>query len=137
MSAIETISQHEKASALLSLLVVFLPEAQYTADAGKWANAIAKLKDKYGMKHPDFFQDFRFRRAPRGDSYSSEVSNFLAFLQFADATAVHNPGFTTMEFKEGTRERLSARYKDLVEPGELEAIKEMSHEIAAQIIASH
>ena len=130
MSAVEVISQHEKASALLSLLVFFLPEAQYTADAGKWANAIAMLKETYGAEHPDFFQDFRFRRSPRGDNYSSEVSNFLAFLQFADATEVHNPGFTTMDFKKGTRERLVARYKGLVNPDEFKAIEQMSNDIA-------
>jgi hypothetical protein len=132
MSAVQ-VTQHEKASVLLSLLLAFLPDGQYTADAGKWANAISKLKDTHGASHPDLFQNLRFRRPPRGDSYSSEVSNFLAFLQFADATEVHNPGFTTMEFKKNTRELLSARYKDLVKPDDLEAIQKMSLEIVDQL----
>lgn len=136
MSAVEVISQHEKASAFLPLVLAFLPDGKYTADAGKWANAISNLKDTYVMSHPDLFQNLRFRRPPRGDRYSSEVSNFLAFLQFADATEVHNPGFTSMEFKKNTRELLLARYKDFVNPDELKAIEGMSHEIVAQIVIS-
>lgn len=133
MPTVQEISQEEKASALLPLLVFSFPEGRYTADAGKWANAILELKNTYDKTYPLLFKKFHFRRSARGDSYSSEVSNFLAFLQFSSATEVHNPGYTTMAFKENTREILYDTYAQALQPDELKAIKDMSSKVAAQL----
>jgi len=134
MSTLQEVSQEEKADALLPLLVSCFPrDVRYTADAGKWANAILELKNTYAKTYPILFKNLHFRRPPKGDSYSSEVSNFLAFLQFADATEVHNPGFATMEFKENACNLLRKTYLHTLQSGELEAIQGMSSEIVDKL----
>ncbi len=123
----------EKAFAFLALLVASLPDEPYTADAGRWATAIANLRDKYAGNYPHLFRYLHFRQAPRGDSYCSEVSNLLAFLQFTDATVVYNPGFTKMQLQAGAQKLLRERYQSLFNTKDLSAMEQMSQEIAQRI----
>lgn len=129
----EEMTRGEKAFAFLAILFASLPDLFYSADAGQWATAISGLRNKYGAEHPDLFQHLHFSHVPRGDSYSPEVSNFLAFLQFTDATVVHNPGFTKMQLQKTSRRLLLERYQALFKPKELEAVKQMSQEVAGQL----
>jgi hypothetical protein len=133
MEIVEEITPAEKAFVFLALLVASLPGGHYTADASRWATAISGLRNKYGGTYPHLFRYLHFRHAPRADSYSPEVSNFLAFLQFADGVAVHNPGFTKMNFQRNVRKLLWDRCKELVSPEELSAIEKMSREVVGVI----
>ncbi len=133
MATVQETTRAEKAFAFLSLLVAYLPEGDYTADASKWATAISGLRNMYGAVYPHLFRWLHFRHMPRADSYSPEVSNFLSFLQFADATTVHNPGFTTMDFAPNTRQLLRDRFERLFSSEDVGAIKEMSREIVSKI----
>jgi len=123
----------EKTFAFLSLLVAYLPEDHYTADASKWATAISDLRIMYEAVYPHLFRWLHFRHMPRADSYSPEVSNFLSFLQFADATAVHNPGFMTMEFGPNTRQVLRERFERSFSSEDIGAIKEMSGKMVSKL----
>lgn len=123
----------EKAFAFLALLVVALPDRRYTADAGKWATAISALRERYGADHPDLFRYFRFSHMPRADSYSPQVSNFLAFLQFADAAVVHNPGFTVMEIRPDTRDLLRQRYESLLTHEDRSVIERMAETVSTEL----
>lgn len=137
MKTAEEITPAEEAFTFLALLVTSLPrEEYYTADASRWATAILHLRDKYGDKYPHLFRYIHFRHAPRADSYSPEVSNFLAFLQFADGVAVHNPGFTRMEFRKTALDILQDRFKDFASGTDRSAIEKMSQEIADKIKAN-
>ena len=132
MVTIQEATPAEKAFAFLALLVVSLPDEHYTADASRWATAVSNLRNKYGAKYPHLFRHLHFRHVPRGDSYSPEVSNFLSFLQFTDATTVHNPGFTRMELQPTARQILQKRYQVHFSPEELSAVEQMSREVAQQ-----
>ena len=132
----EEITPAEKAFAFLGLLVASLPEGQYTADASRWATTVSDLRNKYGTTYPNLFRYLHFRHAPRADSYSPEVSNFLAFLQFADGVAVHNPGFTRMEFQPTVRRLLRDRCEKLVSSSESSAIEKMGQEVVDAIKAN-
>jgi len=133
MEIIEEITPAEKAFAFLGLLVASLPRGQYTADASRWATAISGLRNKYGGTYPHLFRYMHFRHAPRADSYSPEVSNFLAFLQFADGVVVHNPGFTKMNFHRNERKLLWDRCKEVVSPEDILAIEKMSKEVVGAV----
>jgi hypothetical protein len=136
MATVQETTRAEKAFAFLSLLVAYLPKDHYTADASKWATAISDLRITYGAVYPHLFRWLHFRRMPRADSYSPEMSNFLSFLQFTDATTVHNPGFTTMEFGPNTRQLLRERFERLFSSEDVVAIKEMSGKIVSKIRVS-
>jgi len=123
----------EKAFAFLAMLFANLPDVFFTADAGRWATTISDLRNRYRANYPDLFLHLHFRHTPRGDSYSPEVSNFLGFLQFTDATAVHNPGFTKMQLQKTSRQLLRNRYQALFKPEDLAAVKQMSQEVASQL----
>lgn len=124
----------EKAFAFLALLVAYFPEEGcYKADTGKWATAISNLRTKHGDAKPEFFRYINFRQAPKSDSYSPEVSNFLTFLQFADATVVQNPGFTKLSFQPNAQKLLLERYEHLFSPEEQSAVKVMSQELLDEV----
>jgi len=129
----QEVTRGEKAFAFLAILFASLPDMFYTADAGQWATAISDLRNKYEAKYPNLFRHLHFRHVPRGDSYSPEVSNFLAFLQFTDATVVHNPGFTKMQLQQTARQLLEDRYKEFFNSQELSVVKQMSQEIADRL----
>lgn len=129
----EEVTRSEKAFAFLAMLFSYLPHTFYTADAGQWATAISNLRSKYGVQYPDLLRHLHFRSAPRGDSYSPEVSNFLAFLQFTDATVVHNPGFVRMGLQKPTRQLLFDNYKEFFNPEELSVVEKMSKEVAERL----
>lgn len=133
MATVKDKTPVEKAFAFLALLITSLPEDYYSADAGRWATAILNLRNKYGTEYPHLFRYIHFRNAPRSDSYSPEVSNFLAFLQFTDATIVHNPGFTRMQLQEQARQLLRDRYEQSLSPKDVSAIEQMAKEIITQI----
>lgn len=130
---VKGLTPNETPFAFLALLAASLPVGQYTADAGRWATAMSGLREDYGDTYPHLFRYFHFRFAPRADSYSPEVSNFLAFLQFADATVVHNPGFLRMEIHKDARKLLLDRYEKALSPEDVSAIKKMSQEIEGQL----
>ena len=123
----------EKAFTFLGLLIALLPEEEFTADASRWASAILGLKSKYGSEYPHLFRYLHFRNVPRSDSYSPEVSNFLAFLQFADGTVVLNPGFTKMQLQENARKLILERYEESLSPEDISTIKLMGEEILPKI----
>jgi hypothetical protein len=133
MGISEELTPAERTFAFLGLLVASLPRGHYTADASRWATAISGLRNKYGGTYPHLFRYMHFRHAPRADSYSPEVSNFLAFLQFTDGVVVHNPGFTKMNFQRNVRKLLWDRYKELVGPEDISAIDKMSKEVVGAI----
>jgi hypothetical protein len=137
MKIAEGMTPAEKSFTFLALLVASLPgEQDYTADASRWATAVLHLRKRYGPKYPHLFRYIHFRHAPRADSYSPEVSNFLAFLQFADGVTVQNPGFTKMRFQPTALNILRDRYKDLATGDDRLAIEEMSRDISGRIEAN-
>jgi hypothetical protein len=123
----------EQAFAFLGCLVSSLPEGDYTADAGRWATAISYLRNKYSSSYPKLFRNIHFRNAPKRHSYSPEVSNFLTFLQFTDATEVHNPGFVRMSFQRDAIELLRTRCHNVLSKKDQAIIESMGKEIAGQL----
>jgi len=127
---VEKATRAEKAFAFLALLVASLPDGEYSADAGRWAKVLSDLRGDYKASYPHLFRSLRFRYAPRADTYSPEVSSFLAFLQFVDGVVVRNPGFTKMEFAQTARELLRETYQKTFDDKDLAAIQQMSTKVA-------
>ena len=129
----QTITPTEQAFAFLALLVAYLPKGDYKADVGKWATAISILREKHRTQNPSFFRYLNFRQSPKSDSYSPEISNFLTFLQFTDATEVQNPGFTKLLFKDEARKLLLEKYEMFFTSEDQAAVKQMSHELSEAV----
>ena len=116
----------------LELLTAYLPIVElsngYTANSAKWCKAVFELREKYGDKYPELFQDIYFTQRKPADPSSAQVSEFFSKC----GLTIHNPLYERMEITEEKRTALKAtsekpleRYKKIIE--------EMSKEMARLI----
>ena len=102
-------------------LLAELPPGDYSADVGKWASAIADLRDKHEGEYPELFADIHFVLRPHSRAYSRQVSDFFVSQAFGGIKKVMNPAYERMKLDEeskqelaGRRPELLARYHDII-----------------------
>lgn len=117
---------------LLSLLLLYLPtEHTYTADAGRWSEAIKWLRDTYDDEWPDLFVDLTFSVRPSARPYSSQVSEFLTRAQLGNIVEVMNPGYTRLKIHKEARQTLEKEYESRVD----EDIRVIIRKLADQLLS--
>ena len=114
----------------LSLLIAYLPDDPvYTADSGRWTEAIRWLRDEYDDQHPNLFVDLSFSSRPGTHPYSQQVSEFLTRIQVGNVVEVMNPGYTQLKIQKAVQEIVRAEYENRVDEAVSGLIKAMASEL--------
>lgn len=95
-------------------LVGTLPVGYYSADVGRWANAIAELRDRYEPAYPELFADIHFVRRPSALAYSRQVSDFFVSQAFGGIKKVMNPAYERMNLDQESKDELARRNQDFL-----------------------
>src|SRR5690348_14399005 len=109
---------------LLQAVVAKLPtDRTYTADSGRWAEAVHELANKYSDDWPDLFSEFAFYMRPGARPYSPQVSEFLTSLALGKVVEVSNPGFTRLRILASPQKTLAEEYAKRLAPEGLNAVR--------------
>lgn len=115
----------------LPLLFSFLPdERQYSADSGRWAEAIMRLRDRYKEQYPGFFEEIQFAEKPGSRPYSPEVSEILTELQWGSVLQVINPSFARLSIRKPAQEELRDELISMVDDEVRSAANKLAAELA-------
>lgn len=113
----------------LSLLLSYLPADTYTADSGRWAQALLWLRSKYEDTYPDFFTDMGFDARPGAQPYSREVSEFLTSIQQGAIVEVMNPGYARLQIRPEAQEMLRTEHEKRVPPELATIIRSLAEDL--------
>lgn len=117
----------------LTLLLSYLPTGPaYTADAGKWAEALQWLRDEYEEEYPHLFSDLSFLDRPDLPPHSLEVSEFLTQIQFGDVVEVMNPTYTRLRIRDDAQQRVRSEHEKRVDATTLSTIQKLARELLAR-----
>ncbi len=117
-------------SRFLALLFGHLPTTrEYTADSGRWSDAILRLRDKHEEQYPGLFEALTFSRKPGRLPYSREVSRFLIRLQAGTVVGVMNPGFARLVIRPEAQKEMLDHHASKVDAEILSIVKDLASEL--------
>ncbi len=118
---------------VLEMLLANLPEGDYKADVGAWANGILKLRERYESKYPELFSQIHFVDRPPAPPYSKQVSDFFVYQAFGGIKEAVNPAYEKMNVSPEAKEELRKRNPALSEQPYGEALAQMASLLAKEL----
>ena len=116
---------------LLPLLFSFLPSTQdYSADSGRWSEALLRLRNEHEHDYPGLFDDVGFSVKPGRRPYSPEVSRFLTELQLGAVVEVMNPGYAKLRFKDEAQQAIRQHHVSRVGDRVRKVIEKLARELS-------
>lgn len=118
----------------LSMLLLYLPEGLFlTTNAGKWAEAIRYLRERFEERFPTLFAWFGFVERPPAMPYCPQVSEFLTWIYASSWVEVtHSIGRSRMAVLKDARDAVF----DVIEGRLTEQTRVAIKEIADHLVSN-
>ena len=115
---------------LLALLFAQLPtNREYTTDAGKWSEALLRLRERH-KEYEDLLEELTFSRRPGRRAYSGEVSKFLMRLQAGGVAQLVNPGIVRLQIRPELQREMYEHHARKVDEHMLSITNQLAAELA-------